>query len=95
LYSKKFNPSKEFCNMTTTTKSRSAPAVAHVARPPDRYLSVPEVAERLGTSERFIRRLIEERRIEFKRFGRHVRIAESVLFAYIDSCTVPEVGRRR
>jgi excisionase family DNA binding protein len=54
----------------------------------ERYLSVAEVAERLGTTERFPRRLIEERRIEFKRFGRHVRIAESVLDAYIESCTV-------
>jgi excisionase family DNA binding protein len=54
----------------------------------DRYLSIPEVAERLGTTERFPRRLVEERRIEFKRFGRHVRIAESVLATYIESCTV-------
>ena len=60
---------------------------------PDRYLSIPEVAERLGTTERFPRRLIEERRIEFKRFGRHVRISERVLTEYIDSCTVPR-GRR-
>ncbi|MDQ7904833.1 helix-turn-helix domain-containing protein [Phytohabitans sp. ZYX-F-186] len=59
----------------------------------ERYLSVPEVAERLGTKERFARRLIEERRIEFKRFGRHVRVAESVLLAYIDSCTVSTVRR--
>ena len=59
----------------------------------DRYLSVPEVAERLGTTERFPRRLIEERRIEFKRFGRHVRISERVLTEWIDSCTVPQ--RRR
>jgi excisionase family DNA binding protein len=47
----------------------------------------------LGTSERFPRRLIAERRIEFKRFGRHVRIAESVLDAYIESCTVSVVQR--
>jgi len=55
---------------------------------PERYLTVAEVAERLGTSQRFPRRLIEERRIEFKRFGRHVRIAESILNEYIESCTV-------
>jgi excisionase family DNA binding protein len=61
----------------------------------ERYLSVPEVAELLGTSERFPRRLIEERRIEFKRFGRHVRIAESVLSAYIESCTVEPILRVR
>lgn len=42
----------------------------------------------LGTSVRFPRRLIEERRIEFVKVGRHVRIAESVVTAYIESCTV-------
>lgn len=62
---------------------------------PERFLSVAEVAERLGTEERFARRLISERRIEFARFGRHVRVAESVLDAYIKSCTVPAVSRRR
>ena len=61
----------------------------------DRYLSIPEVAERLGTTERFPRRLIEERRIEFKRFGRHVRISERVLTEYIDSCTVASQRRHR
>src|SRR4051794_14941702 len=61
---------------------------------PDRFLSIRQVAERLGTTQRFPRRLIEERRIEFKRFGRHVRIAETVLDAYIASCTVqPVLGR--
>ncbi|QKW12386.1 excisionase family DNA-binding protein [Verrucosispora sp. NA02020] len=60
---------------------------------PERYLTIPEVAARLGTTDRFPRRLIEERRIEFKRFGRHVRIAETVLNAYIDSCTVTPVRR--
>ena len=59
----------------------------------DTYLSILEVAERLGTTERFPRRLIEERRIEFTRFGRHVRIAESVLDAYIESCKVSPVRR--
>jgi excisionase family DNA binding protein len=63
----------------------------------DRYLDVKEVAERLGTTERFPRRLIEERRIAFVRVGRHVRIAESVLNAYIEANTVQPVtvGRVR
>ena len=77
---------------------RTSVPVTRDARPSppsaERYLSIPEVAERLGTTERFPRRLIEERRIEFKRFGRHVRIAESVLAAYIESCTVPPIHRR-
>ena len=63
--------------------------VSEPSRPaPDRFLSIPEVAERLGTTQRFARRLVEERRIEFKRFGRHVRVSERVLTEYINSCTV-------
>lgn len=59
----------------------------------DRLLPVEQVAERLGTTVRFPRRLIEERRIEFVRVGRHVRIKESVLNAYIESRTVKPVRR--
>jgi excisionase family DNA binding protein len=59
----------------------------------DRLLSVEQVAERLGTTERFPRRLIEERRIEFVRVGRHVRIKESVLEEYIESRTVRPIRR--
>lgn len=59
----------------------------------DRLLTVEEVAERLNTTVRFPRRLIEERRIEFVRIGRHVRIAESVLNAYIAACAVTPIKR--
>ena len=67
---------------------------------PDRLLTVAQVAELLGTKEdsgdRFPRRLIAERRIEFVRIGRHVRIRESVVHAYIAAnAVVPAVARRR
>ncbi len=58
----------------------------------ERYFDVQQVAELLGTTVRFPRRLIEERRIEFVKLGRHVRIAESVLTAYIASNTVSPLG---
>ena len=45
----------------------------------DRLLTVAQVAELLGTTERFPRRLIAERRIRFVRVGRHVRIPESAV----------------
>jgi excisionase family DNA binding protein len=51
--------------------------------PPDRLLTVDAAADRLSTSPRFIRRLIAERRIEFVKVGRHVRISESVLRDFI------------
>ena len=49
------------------------------AVPVERLLTVAEVAELLGTTERFPRRLIAERRIRFVRVGRHVRIPESAV----------------
>jgi len=39
----------------------------------DRMLNVEQVAEQLGTSPRFVRRLIAERRIAFTKVGRHIR----------------------
>jgi excisionase family DNA binding protein len=49
----------------------------------DRLLTVAQAAEVLGTSERFPRRLIGERRIRFVRVGRHVRIPETALCEFI------------
>ena len=61
---------------------------------PERYLSVAQVAERLGTTERFPRRLVAERRITFVKVGRHVRIPESALSEFIDANTVRPIRRR-
>ncbi|MER7493792.1 helix-turn-helix domain-containing protein [Streptomyces pharetrae] len=57
----------------------------------DRLLTVQEVAERLGTGVRFPRRLIEERRITFVKVGRHVRIPESAVRAFVAANTVEPV----
>lgn len=54
----------------------------------DKLLTVDEVASRLGTSVRFPRRLIAERRIAFVHIGRHVRVPESALQGFIDSGVV-------
>jgi excisionase family DNA binding protein len=49
----------------------------------DRLLTVDQVAERLGTTVRFPRRLIAERRITYVKLGAHVRIPESALVEFI------------
>jgi excisionase family DNA binding protein len=49
----------------------------------ERLLTISQVAALLGTSERFPRRLVAERRIEFVKVGRHVRIRESALADFI------------
>lgn len=46
-------------------------------------LSVEEAAQKLGTSPRFVRRLIAERRIAFTKLGRHVRIDTVDLDAFV------------
>lgn len=52
-------------------------------------LNVDQVAERLGTPTRFVRRLIAERRIGFCRIGRYVRITDSDVAAFIEAGHVP------
>ncbi|WP_328725243.1 excisionase family DNA-binding protein [Streptomyces sp. NBC_00259] len=61
----------------------------------DRLLTVDQVAELLGTTVRFPRRLIEERRIEYVKVGRHVRIPERAVVAYIEANTVAPSVRRQ
>ncbi|MFE7937527.1 excisionase family DNA-binding protein [Streptomyces griseoincarnatus] len=61
----------------------------------DRYLSVDQVAELLGTSVRFPRRLIEERRIRYVKIGRYVRIPASAVEEFITSHTVEPRRRPR
>jgi excisionase family DNA binding protein len=61
----------------------------------EQLLTVRQAAELLGTSERFPRRLIAERRIRFVRVGRHVRIPESALGEFIAAGIVEPVIRKR
>jgi excisionase family DNA binding protein len=68
--------------------ARSRPGV-------ERLLTVAEVAELLGTSERFPRRLIAERRITFVHVGRHVRIPESALQDFVKAGQVEPANRSR
>jgi excisionase family DNA binding protein len=58
----------------------------------DTLLSVEQAAERLGTSVRFVRRLVFERRIAYVKLGRHVRITARDLDAFIRAGRV-EVGQ--
>jgi excisionase family DNA binding protein len=61
----------------------------------ERMLTIAQVAELLGTSERFPRRLIAERRIRFVHVGRYVRIPESALGDFIGAGLVEPMRRSR
>ena len=53
-----------------------------------RLLTVEEAADRMNTKVRFIRRLIAERRIAYVKLGRHVRIAEADVAAFVEASRV-------
>lgn len=55
----------------------------------DPLLTVAEAGEYLGTGERFIRRLITERRIAFVKVGKYVRLERSALDALVDNGRIP------
>jgi excisionase family DNA binding protein len=57
----------------------------------DRLLTPQEAAERLGTSPRFVRRLVFERRIAYCKLGRYVRFHPDDVDEYIAANRV-EVG---
>ena len=54
-------------------------------------MNVDEAAAALGTTSRFPRRLIAERRIRFVRVGRHIRIPASAVDDFLREGTVQPI----
>lgn len=70
----------------TVTKQPSTRLRSVPTRMTDKLMSVQEVADRLAVGERFVRRLIEERRIRYYKVGKYVRISESDLAEWLENC---------
>ena len=51
----------------------------------DQLMTVQQAGEYLGTGERFIRRLITERRIGYVKVGKYVRLERATLDAFVDA----------
>ncbi len=47
-----------------------------------------EAAQKMGVQERMVRRLVAERRIEFIKVGKHVRISEEAIQQFLQAGTV-------
>lgn len=56
-------------------------------------LSVDDVAERLGVPIRFVRRLVDERRIPFYKIGRYVRFEPDDVEQFIADGRIDLVAR--
>ncbi|XVS64328.1 helix-turn-helix domain-containing protein [Actinosynnema sp. CA-299493] len=55
------------------------------------HYSVTEAAAYLGTSVRFIRRLVADRRVTFYKVGRHVRFKRADLEAFVQAGKVEAI----
>jgi len=69
--------------MSVTTSEQVARTEPH-----DPLLTVAQAGDYLGTGERFIRRLIAERRDTYVKLGKYVRLQRSVLDSLIEASRV-------
>ncbi len=59
-------------------------------------LSITDAAIHLGVTERYVRRLVYERRVPFYKVGRLVRFRETELDQWLEASRVePSIGARR
>ena len=58
---------------------------------PTPLIGLDELASRLGVGERYVRRLVEERRIPHRKIGRLLRFDPDEVEAWIEACRVDPV----
>jgi excisionase family DNA binding protein len=58
-----------------------------------RLISVDEAAERMGVSTRTVRRLVQQRRIRYLRFGRLIRLSIWDVDEFLSSVTVEPIEK--
>jgi excisionase family DNA binding protein len=58
-----------------------------------KYLTVVEAAEYLNMSDRFVRRLVSERRIPFHKVGASIRLAIADLDEFMRAARVEPIAR--
>lgn len=69
--------------MTSLQETNSASA------PP--LLDVAALADRLGVTERFVRRLLAERRVPFVKLGKFIRFDPRDIESWLEEARVPEL----
>lgn len=58
-------------------------------------MDLDALATRLGVGERYVRRLVEERRIPYRKIGRLLRFDADEVEAWIEGCRVDAVAPSR
>jgi excisionase family DNA binding protein len=58
-------------------------------------LTIDQLADRLGVTERYIRRLVYERRVPYRKLGKLIRFADHEIAAWLETTRRPQDGDDR
>ncbi len=58
-------------------------------------LTIDQLAERIGVTERYVRRLVYERRVPYRKLGKLIRFADHEIAAWLDTTRRPQDGNDR
>ena len=58
-------------------------------------ITIDQLAERLGVTQRYVRRLVAEKRVPYRKLGKLVRFAEHEIAAWLDTTRRPQDGNGR
>jgi excisionase family DNA binding protein len=63
------------------------------AEPLPHLLTIDQLADHLGVSQRHVRRLVAERRVPYLKWRRFVRFDPAEIATWLDNAREPDVGR--
>jgi excisionase family DNA binding protein len=69
--------------------------VAPLTGKPVSRLTIDQLAERLGVTERYVRRLVAERRVPYRKLGKLIRFADHEIAEWLDTTRRPQGGHDR
>ena len=58
-------------------------------------ITIDQLADRLGVTERYVRRLVAEKRVPYRKLGKLVRFAEHEIATWLDTTRRPQDGNGR
>jgi excisionase family DNA binding protein len=58
-------------------------------------LTIDQLADRLGVTERYVRRMVAEKRVPYRKLGKLIRFADHEIAAWLDTTRRPRDGNDR
>jgi len=71
--------------MSTSNDTPGGRAAVATVDAPEPLIDIGTLAERLGVTERFVRRLVEERRVSYHKIGKFIRFDPDDINRWVES----------